>query len=62
MSIVGILVVLILVGVGLYLVRLIPMDATIQKIITALVILAVVLWLAEGFGLFDGFSHHLRFR
>ncbi len=60
MSLIGLLVVLIIVGVGLYLVRLIPMDATVQKIITALVILAVVLWLVEGFGLLGGYP--IRFR
>ena len=62
MSIVGLLVVLIFVGVALYLVRLIPMDATISKVITVLVVLAVILWVLEGFGLLTGYSHPIRFR
>ena len=36
---------LIVIGVALYLITLIPMDATLTKIIRAVVILIVVLWL-----------------
>jgi hypothetical protein len=63
MSIVTIIVMLVLVGVGLYLVRLIPMDPTIQKIVTVLVILVVVIWLLEGLGMLGGspFGRPLRF-
>lgn len=54
MSILTLLVVLILIGVGLYLVNaLIPMDAKIKTIINIVVILLVVLWLLQVFGLFD---------
>ena len=56
MSLVSIIVLLILVGVGLYLVGLIPMDPTMSKIIRVLVILAVVLWIVEGFGLLPSFG------
>lgn len=49
MSIVSLLVILIVFGVVLYLVRLIPMDATVQKIITAVAVLALVLWLLDAF-------------
>lgn len=62
MTIASIIVTLIIVGVLLYLVRLIPMDATIQKIISVLVILAVVLWVCEGIGLFSGMGHPIRLR
>ncbi len=62
MSLIGLLVTLVIVGVALYVVRLIPMDATIQKVITVLVLLAVVVWLLEGFGLFGGYTHPIRFR
>ncbi len=62
MSLVGLLVALIVIGVALYIVRMIPMDPTVQKIITALVLLATVLWLLEGFGVFAGYSHINRFR
>jgi hypothetical protein len=34
----------------------IPMDATIKKIITIVVIIAVVLWLLSAFGLFGNLS------
>lgn len=62
MTIISLVVVLILVGVALYLVRLIPMDATMQKIVTALVILTVVLWLLESLGLFAGVGPHVRLK
>ena len=44
---------LILVGVGLYLIEQVPMDAGIRTIIRVVVILCVVLYLVEAFGLFD---------
>lgn len=54
MPILTLLIILILVGVGLYLVNtLIPMDARIKKIINVVVILLVVLWLLDVFGLFS---------
>lgn len=59
MSIISIILVLVIVGVALYLVRLIPMASPMPQIITALVILAVVLWLLESLGMFTG--HHVRF-
>lgn len=48
-----ILVVLIIIGVLLYLAQLIPMDATIKKIIMVLAILFVVLWILQALGLFN---------
>ncbi len=54
MPLIQLLVVLIVVGVGLYLIQTIPMDATIRTIIRVVVILAVVLWLLQAFGLLSG--------
>jgi hypothetical protein len=51
MTLIGLLVVLLIVGVALYLISLVPMDATIKRIIQVLVILFVVLWLLGALGL-----------
>lgn len=51
MPLLTIVVVLIVVGVMLWLVGLIPMDATILLIIRVVVLIAVVLWLLRVFGL-----------
>jgi cation transporter-like permease len=51
MSLVNLVVVLIVVGVLLWLVNsYIPMDAKIKKILNAVVVIAVVLWLLSVFG------------
>ena len=50
---IGLIVLLILVGVGLYLVEQIPMDASIKTIIRVVVILCVVLYILQAFGLLD---------
>ena len=50
---VGLIVLLILVGVGLYLVGQIPMDPAIVNIIRVVVILCVVLYVVQAFGLLD---------
>lgn len=50
---VQLLVLLIVAGVALYLVGLIPMDATIQKVIRIVVILVVILYVLKVFGLLD---------
>jgi predicted small integral membrane protein len=52
--IISILVPLILLGFGLWLVSLIPMDARIKQIITGVAILLVILWLLQAFGVFGG--------
>jgi hypothetical protein len=49
--IVHIVIGLVIIGVCLYLVEQIPMDATIKTIIRVVVILFVVLWLLQTFGL-----------
>lgn len=50
MTLIGLLVVLLVFGVALYLISLIPMDATIKRIIQVLAILFVVLWLLSVLG------------
>jgi hypothetical protein len=49
---ISILITLAILGVVLYLVQLIPMDATIKRIIQVLAILFIVLWLLQMLGLF----------
>jgi hypothetical protein len=58
MPLINIVLVLIVVGVLLWLVnRYIPMQGTIKSILNAVVVIAVVLWLLDIFGLFNSFSH-----
>jgi hypothetical protein len=57
MSLVGLVITLIVVGVLLWLVNsYIPLDPKIQKIINVVVIVAVVLWLLKVFGVFGYLS------
>ena len=51
---ISILLTLVVVGVVLYLLTLIPMDATIATIIRVLVILFAVIWLLRAVGLLNG--------
>jgi uncharacterized membrane protein len=63
MSILGILIVLIIIGVILYVVNsVIPMDPKIKLIANVVVIIAVLIWLLQAFGLVDGrtFGRPLR--
>lgn len=61
MTIISLVLVLIVIGVVLYLINtLIPMDAKIKTIINVVVILAVLLWLLEAFGLLSGAQIRLR--
>lgn len=53
MPLIQLVLILILVGVGLYLLEMIPMDATIKKIIWVVVIVIVILWVIQGLGLLD---------
>lgn len=41
------IIILCLIGVALYLINLIPMDATIKKVINILVIVLVILWILQ---------------
>lgn len=49
MPLISLIVWLIVIGVILYLINLIPMDATIKKIIQVIVIVVVLLWLVTVF-------------
>lgn len=52
MSLIGLILVLILVGVALWLVNtMIPMDQKIKTILNVVVVLVVCLWLLQSFGL-----------
>jgi hypothetical protein len=54
MPLLQVVVILIVVGVLLWLVNsYIPMQATIKKILNAVVVIAVVVWLLNTLGLFD---------
>lgn len=62
MTLVGLIVVLVVVGVVLWMVNnLIPIDPKIRTIINVIVVLAVCLWLLDAFGLLHG-SPVLRVR
>ena len=54
MPLLTVLVVLVVVGVGLWLVNTyIPMDRKIKNILNVVVVIAVVIWLLKAFGLLD---------
>lgn len=57
MSLLHIVVTLIVVGLLLWLVnRFIPMQSTIKSILNGLVVICVVLWLLDIFGIFHSFA------
>lgn len=57
MDILQLIVVLVVVGVLLYLVNnYIPMDGKIKSILNVVVVILVVLWLLQGFGLLGSIS------
>lgn len=60
MSIISLLLFLVIIGVGLYLVGLIPMDATILTIIRVVVILVVILYILEALGFVPGTHFRLH--
>lgn len=60
MSIVGLIIVLIVFGGALYVVQLLPLDATVKRIIQVIAIIALVLWLAQALGLVSGAPLRLR--
>jgi hypothetical protein len=57
MSLISIIVALVLVGLALWVVGQIPMDPTVARILRVVVIVALVLWLLQAFGLLGG---HIR--
>lgn len=54
MSLVYLIVVLIIIGLLLYVVQSLPIDALIKRIIYVIVIIAILLWLLQAFGLLPG--------
>lgn len=56
MSLISLLVYLIVVGLLLYVVGLLPIDATIKRIIQVVVLVVVILWLLQTLGLLAGFD------
>jgi len=58
MSLLTVLLVLIAVGVLLWLVNTyIPMDSKIKNILNAVVVIVVIIWLLQAFGLLDSFKN-----
>jgi hypothetical protein len=58
MSLINLVIVLVVVGVILWLINsYIPMQATIKKILNAVVVIAVIIWLLSVFGLIDNISN-----
>lgn len=54
MSLISLILVLVVVGIVLWLInRFIPMQPTIKKILNAVVIIIVILWLLSVFGVID---------
>jgi hypothetical protein len=59
MTLIGLIVVLVILGVVVYVVNaVIPMDARFKLIVNAIIIVAVLLWVLEQFGLLSG--PHIR--
>lgn len=62
MPLINVIIVLVVVGVVLYIVEtLLPIDATIKRIIHIVVVLAVCLWLLQAFGIIGSLGSY-RFR
>jgi putative exporter of polyketide antibiotics len=57
-TLISVIVTLIVIGLLLYLIGLIPMDGTIKQIIRVVVIIAVVIWLLQTFGLLGSLGLH----
>lgn len=52
------IVTLIIVGVALWLINsYVPMDAKIKSILNVVIVIAVLIWLAQAFGLLSGHPH-----
>ena len=58
MSLINLVIILVVVGVILWLINsYIPMQATIKKILNAVVIIAVIIWLLSVFGVIDNIGN-----
>lgn len=57
MSLLTIIIVLIVVGVGLYLINnYIPMDSKIKSLLNIVVVIVVIIWLLQAFGIIGSLS------
>ena len=57
MSLIGLVLVLVVVGVVLWLINsYIPMQSTIKKILNVVVVVVVILWLLSAFGVIDNIN------
>lgn len=57
MSLIGLVIVLVVVGVVLWLINsYIPMQSTIKKILNVVVVIVMILWLLSAFGLIESFE------
>jgi hypothetical protein len=50
-GLISVIVALVVVGLVLYLIDIIPMDGTIKQIIRLIIIIAVIIWLLQVFGI-----------
>ena len=58
MPLINVVVMLIVIGVGLYLInRYIPMASNIKSILNAVVVIVVCVWLLKIFGLWESLTH-----
>ena len=53
MTLIGLIIFLVVVGIILYIIQMIPMDALFKRIVYALFLLFVVLWLLRDMGWID---------
>jgi cytosine/uracil/thiamine/allantoin permease len=57
MSLIGLVIVLVVVGVVLWLINsFIPMQSTIKNILNVVVVIVMILWLLSAFGLIESFE------
>jgi hypothetical protein len=59
-GIISIIVTLVVIGLLMYLIDLIPMDGTIKQIIRVIIIICVVVWLLQAFGLIGSLNSLLH--
>ena len=58
MSFLNLVVILVIVGMGLYLInRYIPMASSIKSILNVVVVVAVCVWILQAVGLWDGMTN-----
>ena len=58
MSLLNLVVMLVIVGMGLYLInRYIPMASSIKSILNVVVVVAVCVWILQAVGLWDGMTN-----